>query len=135
MRIEIPIHILPGELADRRGIAALRVGHLPQGPKRELALAELAKLDELWRSLPAGDSALPKLVKELDQINARLWDVEDRIRACEAKSDFGAAFILLARSVYQINDRRADLKRRINQAFHCHAGDDKVYSTRPLNPP
>ena len=50
-------------------------------------------------------------------MNARLWDIEDAIRACERAGDFGPRFIDLARAVYVNNDERAAIKRAINERF------------------
>jgi chromosome segregation ATPase len=55
------------------------------------------------------------LKEELRQINEALWDIEDRIRDCERAQDFGPQFVELARAVYKTNDRRAAVKRRINE--------------------
>jgi hypothetical protein len=48
-------------------------------------------------------------------VNRRLWDVEDRLREHEARGDFGATFVELARSVYRLNDARAAAKKSINE--------------------
>ena len=69
-----------------------------------------------WHALP-GAAALNDLVEELTAINAALWQIEDDIRDCERAGDFGPRFIELARSVYKTNDRRAAVKRAINEAL------------------
>ena len=48
----------------------------------------------------------------LRDVNAQLWDIEDRIRDKERDAQFDAGFIELARAVYVTNDGRAALKRR-----------------------
>ena len=53
--------------------------------------------------------------RKLAAVNARLWTIEDSMRACEREGDFGPRFIALARSVYAENDQRAALKRAINR--------------------
>ena len=55
-----------------------------------------------------------KLVKNLKEINLRLWDIENGKRTAERNKDFGEKFIELARSVYKSNDERARLKLEIN---------------------
>jgi hypothetical protein len=62
-----------------------------------------------------GSPELESLIGELKAVNQALWQVEDAIRECERNQDFGPSFIELARRVYQTNDRRAELKRQINQ--------------------
>ena len=62
----------------------------------------------------------------------QLYDIEDEIRACERSGDFGPRFIELARSVYQQNDRRAAIKRRINERLGSEIVEEKSYG--PADP-
>ena len=55
-------------------------------------------------------------------------EVEDAIRACERAGDFGPRFVALARSVYQHNDRRAAIKRWINERLGSRFMEEKSYS-------
>ena len=71
--------------------------------------------------------ALDSLVCELQAVNETLWQIEDEIRACEAQGDFGPRFVELARSVYQSNDRRSAIKRRINEASGSAIVEEKFY--------
>src|SRR5438270_313792 len=75
---------------------------------------ERAALLPTYRTLEERGSAIGTLKADLKAINEALWEIEDKIRDCERAGDFGDAFIALARSVYQTNDRRADVKRSIN---------------------
>ncbi len=56
--------------------------------------------------------------------------VEDRLREHEARGDFGGAFVELARSVYALNDRRAELKRAISIELGSELVEVKSYSAR-----
>ena len=47
-------------------------------------------------------------------VNKKLWIVEDKLRILENKKLFNKNFIMLARSVYKLNDKRADVKNKIN---------------------
>jgi hypothetical protein len=67
------------------------------------------------------------LRRELDEVNAALWDVEDRLRHLEAASDFGETFVDAARSVYRLNDRRAALKRAISETCGSAWIEQKLY--------
>jgi hypothetical protein len=58
--------------------------------------------------------ALATLTAELRSVNEALREIEDLIRGCERAGDFGPKFVELARSVYQNNDSRAAIKRKIN---------------------
>jgi len=65
------------------------------------------------RAVHLGDidrAMLHKLSAEFKRVIAKLWDVEDAIRECDARGDFGDAFIAHARAVYRLNDERARLE-------------------------
>ena len=64
---------------------------------------------------------------ELKAVNESLWEVEDQIRDCERRKDFGPRFIELARAVYHQNDRRAEVKRRISQLLNSGLVEEKSY--------
>jgi hypothetical protein len=70
-----------------------------------------------------------KLCGELKQVNATLWDVEDAIRECDARNDFGSSFIELARTVYRLNDERARLKKAISLASGSRIIEEKSYKS------
>ena len=53
--------------------------------------------------------------------------IEDDIRAEEAAGRFGERFIELARAVYVTNDRRAELKKKINLATGSELVEEKSY--------
>jgi hypothetical protein len=57
-----------------------------------------------------------------------LWVIEDDIRDCERKNDFGETFIALARAVYRTNDQRTAIKRKINEALGSDLIDEKSYA-------
>jgi hypothetical protein len=75
------------------------------------------------------------LAVELKSINESLWRIEDDIRSCERDGDFGPRFIELVHSVYETNDRRAAVKRRINEWLGSEIVEEKSYrvaNRRPL---
>jgi hypothetical protein len=87
------------------------------------------ELTALRRTLAGLKLAIdPELVEALRQTNERLWRIEDDIREQERRQDFGARFVQLARSVYQDNDRRSALKRRINITYGSALIEEKSYA-------
>jgi hypothetical protein len=50
------------------------------------------------------------------------------IRGCERAGDFGPKFVELARSVYQNNDSRAAIKRKINVLLGPKIIEEKSYA-------
>ena len=112
------VPVAAGELIDKITILQLKAERL-QRPEalanvgRELQALE-AVLNEASPAL--GVHAVLSLTDALQAINTQLWDVEDALRLLEAEKRFDQEFIRLARSVYQLNDQRAALKRKINEA-------------------
>jgi len=127
--MKIAIEISPGELVDRTTILRLKHERIVDAPKRELVRVELAKHEQLVETLAWGE-ALQALVDRLFTINARLWDIEEDIRACERAQDFGARFIELARAVYLTNDERAATKREIDRHLGSAISEVKSYTTK-----
>ena len=66
-------------------------------------------------------STHPELLRQLKDVNASLWDIENEIREKERAEDFGDSFVRLARSVYQQHDRRAAIKQRAKIAVLAQA--------------
>jgi hypothetical protein len=115
--ISLSAPVSVGDLLDRMTILAIKCEKLESAEARRDVGVELAQLTLAWNeaALPAPDT-LPEFA-ELSAINRQLWEVEDRLRAAEAASRFDDAFIADARSVYRINDRRAEQKRSLNLRF------------------
>ena len=68
-----------------------------------------------------------ELFNEIKKINLNLWNIEDKIRICEKKKDFGQAFVDLARSIYFNNDKRAKIKSEINKILDSNIKEIKKY--------
>lgn len=63
----------------------------------------------------------------LANVNAKLWDIEDRLRDQERAQCFNADFVELARAIYFNNDDRAAIKKRINVALGSALVEEKSY--------
>ena len=72
---------------------------------------------------------LSECIADLRRVNEELWVIEDHLRDCERRADFGDAFTQAARSVYRLNDRRTDLKRQINRLVGSRSGEAKSHTT------
>ena len=70
---------------------------------------------------------LENLIKELNEVNLKLWEIEDNKRICEKNKDFGQKFIELARGVYFNNDKRAKIKSEINKLLGSNIKEIKKY--------
>jgi hypothetical protein len=124
MPILIPVSA--GELIDKLTILRVKAARIDASKlanvKKELALLAAAADKEL-----GGVPEIEPLAAELEAVNAALWDIEEGKRDCERRKDFGPAFVDLARKVYIENDRRAALKRRINEAAGSDLVEEKSY--------
>jgi hypothetical protein len=120
----------PGELLDRISILEIKAARIKDEAKlanvrRELAVLQAAR----DRSLEPSPEII-ELTAQLRSANELLWQVEDDLRGCEQVQDFGPHFVELARSVYRHNDRRAALKRRLNEMLGSDFADEKDYTVR-----
>lgn len=115
-----------GDVLDRITILEIKLARVDDA-RRPVVAAELAALRDAWvgAGLPA-PAAFPEHAA-LAEVNRALWDVEDRLRAAEARGEFDAAFVADARAVYRTNDRRAALKRAVNERFGSALHEVKVH--------
>ena len=122
MLIQIPVSV--GELVDKITILNIKARRL-NGVALDHVLQEL---DLLEKALNESGVELKRQEREgLEEVNEKLWHIEEAIRGQEAKQCFGADFIALARSVYQRNDERAALKRAINDRCGSTLIEEKSY--------
>ena len=124
----IAIPISPGEVVDRLTILEIKSERISDKTKLVNVHHELGKLLEAAKSAIPDSEDMRALRAKLKAVNEELWVIEDDIRQCERERDFGATFIALARAVYKTNDRRADLKRRINEALGSDIMEQKSYA-------
>lgn len=66
------------------------------------------------------------LINSLREINKKLWDIEDDIRLCEKRFIFDENFISFARLVYYTNDKRFEIKSKINQNSNSNFKEEKI---------
>ena len=118
----------PGELVDKITILEIKAAKISEKVKQSNILYELGVLMKSYEENITVSDKLTDLQRELKKVNESLWDIEDDIRSCERKSDFGSGFIKLARSVYFENDRRASLKKDINILLGSKIIEEKSYA-------
>ena len=124
--VMVPISV--GELIDKIVILEIKSERI----KNANQLANIANELGALRAVRLGEVdrvRLDALSAELKRVNAKLWDVEDSIRECDARGDFGDDFIELARAVYRFNDERARLKKAINVESGSRLIEEKSYKS------
>jgi tetratricopeptide (TPR) repeat protein len=117
-----------GELIDKITILEIKAERITDPAKLRNVVRELDLLRRLRREGGRGGEELERLSGELKAVNLALWEIEDDIRLCEQRGDFGEIFIGLARSVYKTNDKRAALKRDINLLCNSAIVEEKSYA-------
>ena len=120
--INAPISI--GELVDKITILEIKKIKL-QNSKLENVLKELSFLRKLMEKHQI--EITDDLFTQLKEINLTLWNIEDQIRIKEKNKEFDNIFIELARSVYFKNDKRAEIKKRINRLSNSEITEEKSY--------
>ena len=120
------VEISNGELLDKFSILEIKMGNIADP-------AKLTNIEKEYKELTSDctdllrNSTISSLYAELKSINQKLWVVEDDIRECERRKDFGQEFISLAREVYFTNDERARVKKEINIASGSSLVEEKSY--------
>jgi len=118
------IEVSNGEIIDKLTIIQIKLERIRDEAKLKNLKNEFEELSKVTSSII---STSDPLYKALYDVNAELWDIEDRIRDLERKKDFGKDFIETARSVYFRNDKRAELKREINIRTSSGLIEEKSY--------
>jgi glycosyltransferase involved in cell wall biosynthesis/tetratricopeptide (TPR) repeat protein len=116
-----------GELIDKITILRIKSERIADPGKLANVRRELDLLTEVRRHSACNAHDIREFERELERVNQQLWDIEERIRDCERRADFGPEFVDLARAVYKTNDRRAELKRRINDVAGSELIEEKSY--------
>ncbi len=124
MLINTPISL--GELLDKISILLIKKENIKDKSKSRLINNELKFLEQTLTKTK-NKTKVQKYLKQLININSKLWVIEDTIREFESKKKFDKEFIKVARSVYKNNDKRAKIKLNINKAFGSKLIEVKSY--------
>ncbi|MEX2617145.1 MAG: DUF6165 family protein [Alphaproteobacteria bacterium] len=117
-----------GELIDKITILEIKRDRLRDPGQLAHVETELAALVAARDGALSAAADIAAETENLRDINTALWEIEDDIRGHERRKDFGPGFIELARSVYITNDRRAAIKRRINDRLGSDIVEEKSYA-------
>ena len=112
MLINIPVSI--GELFDKISILDIKTKKIKNKDDLKLIKYELSKLRKIVKSKGLTSINIKNKYQSLKSINEKLWNIENKKRKCEKLKKFDKSFINLARKVYIYNDKRARIKKDIN---------------------
>jgi len=122
------VEVSNGEIVDKVTILELKLLNITNTEKLINIQKEFDELNPLLEELFNKYSPLIQHhYLELANINSQLWGIEDDIRECELKSQFDNIFIELARSVYITNDKRCEVKKKINILTNSGFIEEKSY--------
>ena len=124
----IEVTISSGELIDKISILMLKKEFITNKDQLTNINFELNTLKPLIKKHKLDNIEIDKLTNELYEINKVLWVIEDDIREKEKKAAFDKEFIELARSVYFTNDKRSEIKKKINIISGSKIMEEKSYS-------
>ncbi|MCB0725437.1 MAG: hypothetical protein KDC73_12140 [Ignavibacteriae bacterium] len=119
------IEVSNGEIIDKLTILTIKLANIQEEQK----LGNIRKeFDVMYNAAKEiGIDETNDLYQQMLEINSKLWDIEDKIRDCESRKDFGEEFVKLARSVYITNDERSRIKREINLQTGSSLIEEKSY--------
>ncbi len=125
---KIIVEVSVGELLDKISILEIKKEKIKDSKKLEFISSEHSILKDQLEKNVKSDEKLKKLFKELKDINAKLWVIEDDKRDCEKNKDFSEKFIKLSRDVHFLNDDRAKIKLEINNHTGSNIKEIKEYT-------
>ncbi len=117
-----------GELFDKITILQIKLDNLRDQNALKNVKIEYDELFRIYENNFLEDANAKRLLTDLENINIKLWNIEDDIRDKERHKTFDEEFIKLARSVYITNDERSRIKKNINKTFGSELIEEKSYS-------
>ena len=122
--ITAPISI--GELIDKLSILQVKKKNIIEESKLKFVKDEFEILYNLSAEY-LNNAEIENLFHELVEVNSTLWNVEDKLREYEKLKSFPVHFIELARKVYFTNDKRFEIKNKINEILNSEIREQKSY--------
>jgi hypothetical protein len=126
--MSLRVEVSAGELLDKLTILEIKAARIDDPAKRANVERELQVLRAAWAAAPESRVDIAEPLARLKGVNEALWDIEDDIRRKERRQEFDAEFIRLARAVYHTNDRRAAIKRELNDRLGSALVEEKSYA-------
>lgn len=125
---KIMAEISIGELLDKITILKIKKIKIKDKDKIKLIDKELKSLNETLKFNVSLDEKVLTLMLRLENVNKKLWDIENQKREYEKIKKFDDKFISLSRDVYKYNDQRAEIKLEINNYLGSNIKEVKSYS-------
>jgi len=120
--------ISAGELLDKISILEIKLDKIKNKNSQEEINKEYKVLKEAKNLNINLTEKVKQLCEEIKEVNLNLWNIEDELRICEKRKDFGEKFTELARGVYLNNDKRSKIKSEINKILGSNIKEIKLYA-------
>lgn len=119
----IPVSI--GEILDKIIILQLKKDNFKCKEKIKNVNIELDFLLRCIRNLNIESVSI--CIEELKKINKILWDCENVIRGLMENNQFGQNFIEISIKIRKTNEKRNEIKKRINLQMNSEIIEEKEY--------
>ncbi len=126
--MDIRVSVSAGECLDKITILEIKAVQIKDKAKLANIHHELKILQEICAQMLPKEIDISAEMAELKSVNEVLWQIEDDIRDKEFAGEFDQRFIELARSVYVTNDKRAAIKRLLNEKLGSELVEEKSYA-------
>jgi transcriptional regulator of nitric oxide reductase len=123
----IKVPVSPGEVLDKITILEIKSERMDDPEKVANVRVELKLLQDTWAANISDDDVIRDLHARLKEINEALWEIEDDIRDKERVKEFDDRFVELARAVYFTNDKRSEVKKKLNLHLGSQIIEEKSY--------
>ena len=124
---KILTEISEGELLDKITILEIKLEEI----KNQLLLKEVEKeykiLSIIKNKNINKNHVIDDLFNELKLVNKEIWDIENIKRNFEKENIFDDKFIKISRDEYKANDKRANIKSKINNILEKNIKEIKQH--------
>jgi|TARA_B110000211_G_C14066909_1_gene548082 hypothetical protein len=124
---KILTEISEGELLDKITILEIKLEEI----KNQLLLKEVEKeykiLSIIKNKNINKNHVIDDLFNELKLVNKEIWDIENIKRNFEKENIFDDKFIKISRDEYKANDKRANIKSKINNILESNIKEIKQH--------
>lgn len=118
----------PGELIDRITILKVKLLYIKDQKKAANVKKYLTELQNIRKKTLAKSARLKTLEKELLALNKNQWELEDQIRLRLKKIGADQTLGHLVLRMHESNNKRASLKRKIDEYLKSDFLDEKKYA-------
>lgn len=121
-KIFIPVSL--GEIADKLSVLEVKSKEIKDLIALENVLKEKVALELECKK---NNIEFGEHLNELVEINHQLWNTLQNQRDKESNGELDEEFVQISLSVYHINDKRFEVKQKINNLFGSDLVEEKFY--------